>query len=591
MTFSAAELIDALRRRRRRSLRPERAPGEFPPGWAAWFDAMRERAGAVTGATAEAILAIFLAREPTLPPRALADLNRWQAFNALWRQQWHPASEDERGMRVLAGVVTLVVHLFLAVFLLYLAYIRFMGNPAPASEGEEVVQVEYIGEGTPEDTGGGPPQGEADAQQVPAPAAAAAAAKTPAPARHAPAARASQPPPAPAAPPVAATQPPEPAPPAPAPPVEQPLQVTETPQPDQPFTLPPVRASEAPRPTLRVPELSAPAPQLRTVDVPAPPVAPTVQPRENAPVRIATPRLEQQPEAVAVREIPAPLSPVEVPRVAVPTAPAPDLRTQAPELAVRSIPAPSPAPSPAARQPAGSTAPSNADAAGEAGRQAQATGSNPSSSAPANAPGTAPAAGATAATSGTRPGAAASGSGATPSPKPGALPSPKRGDDWGLSDRNRPGGQAGSSGLFNADGTPKLAGSDGKVGGGLPPGTITEDFAKIDRNGTWLKRPPIDYTPTSFDKFWVPSETLLEEWVRRSIKQVLIPIPGTSKTIKCSVVLLALGGACDITDPNMQDVEATARKAPDVPFKPELQENQEALRRPAPEDPSPATTP
>src|SRR3546814_13533923 len=57
MTFSSAELIDALRRRRRRSLRPERPAGEFPPGWAAWFDAMKVRTGAVTGATAEAIVA------------------------------------------------------------------------------------------------------------------------------------------------------------------------------------------------------------------------------------------------------------------------------------------------------------------------------------------------------------------------------------------------------------------------------------------------------------------------------------------------------------------------------------------------------
>src|SRR3546814_5827849 len=92
-------------------LRPERPAGEFPPGWAAWFDAMKVRTGAVTGATAEAIVAIFLAREPRLPPRALAVLNRWQAFNVLWRQQWHPASEDERGTRIVAIVVSLVAHL------------------------------------------------------------------------------------------------------------------------------------------------------------------------------------------------------------------------------------------------------------------------------------------------------------------------------------------------------------------------------------------------------------------------------------------------------------------------------------------------
>jgi len=49
-------------------------------------------------------------------------------------------------------------------------------------------------------------------------------------------------------------------------------------------------------------------------------------------------------------------------------------------------------------------------------------------------------------------------------------------------------------------------------------------------------------------------------------------------------VLLALGGTCDITDPNLMDTEAAGRKAPDVPFKPELQEDQDSLHRPAPAD-------
>src|SRR3546814_1845724 len=99
-----------------------------------------------TGATAEAMFAIFLAREPRLPPRALAVLNRWQAFNVLWRQQWHPASEDERGTRIVAIVVSLVAHLFFAVFLLYVAYVRIMALPEEAaSAGADVIQVEYIG--------------------------------------------------------------------------------------------------------------------------------------------------------------------------------------------------------------------------------------------------------------------------------------------------------------------------------------------------------------------------------------------------------------------------------------------------------------
>src|SRR5690606_1807126 len=173
MTFSSADLIEALWRRRRRSLRPGRAPGEFPPGWAAWFDAMKVRVGAVTGATTESILAIFLAREPKLPPRAAAALNRWQAFNTLWRQQWHPATRDERGIRMVAIVVTLLVHLFFALFLSYLAYVRLMAIPedAEASAGEDVIQVEFIGEGTPEEEGGGPPPGEAAVEETPAAAA------------------------------------------------------------------------------------------------------------------------------------------------------------------------------------------------------------------------------------------------------------------------------------------------------------------------------------------------------------------------------------------------------------------------------------
>jgi hypothetical protein len=553
MTFNSADLIEALRRRRRKSLRPERPAGEFPPGWAAWFASMHARVGAITGATAEAIVAIFLAREPALPPRATLALNRWQSFTTLWRQQWHPASKDGRGVRIIASVVTLLVHLLLAIFLLYLAYVRFMAMTEPASAGEDVIQVEYIGEGTPDEEGGGPPQGDAVADDT-APAAAA----QPAPRAEQ---QVAQPPPPSQAPPVATVETPVPPQPAPTPPLEQPLQATETPQPDQAFTVPPVRVAEVPQPRLPVPDLSVPAPEIRVVDVPEPaaPIQP-INPAVATPA-IAAPQLQQRPAEVAVRDIPAPLSPVRVRELPTQPMSAPELNARAPTVAARSIPTP---PGATAR------APSNAEATN--------TQPSTSTSVPATTP--APAGGVESATSGTRPATAATGGGATASPRPGALPSPKRGDDWGASDRNQAGGQAGTPGLFNADGTPKLASGDGKVGGGLPPGTITEDFAKIDRNGTWLKRPPTDYTPTSFDKFWVPNETLLQEWVRRSIKEVLIPIPGTSKKIKCSVVLLALGGACDITDPNMQDIEAGARKPPDVPFKPELQENQEALGKP-----------
>ena len=44
--------------------------------------------------------------------------------------------------------------------------------------------------------------------------------------------------------------------------------------------------------------------------------------------------------------------------------------------------------------------------------------------------------------------------------------------------------------------------------------------------------------------------------------------------------LLQLGGGCGISDPNLQDQEAIARPPPDIPFKPELQEDQDALKQP-----------
>ena len=58
-----------------------------------------ERIGRITGATADAIIAVFLQREPALPPRSAAELNRWQAFATLWRQQWQPPEDEERRVR------------------------------------------------------------------------------------------------------------------------------------------------------------------------------------------------------------------------------------------------------------------------------------------------------------------------------------------------------------------------------------------------------------------------------------------------------------------------------------------------------------
>ncbi|MEZ0469985.1 hypothetical protein [Luteimonas salinilitoris] len=539
--FTSADLIEALRRRMRRSIRPPAPSGEFPPAWQAWFESMRARAGAVTGAPAAAVVAIMLQREPA-PPAAWVQLNRWQAFTALWRQQWHPASEDERWLRVSATVLSLVLHIVFVVLLVWLMHARFMLMPQPAQRGEHVVEVEFIGEGTPEEEGGGPPQ---NAQVVED----AERAASPAPVEPPPPRPSSEP----LLPPPSVTRP-EPTPPLPSPPpVEQPLAVTETPQPDTRFVVPPPRSPELAQPRIEMPEVPVRSRDIEVVEIPDLPT-PRTRALPQAPVEV--PDLEQPPIDVVEREIAAPLPRVRMPELEAPAVAAPDLQRESQQIRTREIPLRS-----VADERASDAAEQSTAAAGQ--RVEEGT-----TSAPSTASETA---------GGTRPAAPAAGSGAAQTPAPGAWQTPRRGDDWGDSTREQPGGQQGTSSLFNADGSPRLPDGTAPVGGGLPPGTITEDFEKIDRMGTWLKRPPTDYEPTSFDRFWVPNETLLEEWVRRSIKTVLIPIPGTTKSIRCDVITLALAGGCSITDPNMQDVEAEARPPPDVPFKRELFEDQESL--------------
>jgi hypothetical protein len=559
--FSSAELIEALRRRARRSLRPERPPGEFPPGWRDWFASLRERVGAITGASSEAIVAILLQRELVPAPRRSTGLNRWQAFATLWRQQWHPPEPEGRRERIAAYAITLLVQLFFSLFLLWLAYARYGGEPMP--QGEDVVQVEFIGQGTPAEEGGGAPSAQVDKPALAAPPQAAPTASPAPPVPTPPAVPAT----AQAAAPAVATQTPsEPQPAPPNVPPAQPLQVTQTPQPDSSFVLqaPVPRAVAIPQQEVVVPELRESLRAIEVVEVPAPTPVQQIRPRLPT-ASVVVPQLRARVEA-----LPSPAPPLPDASARQVQLPQAQLRVPSLQAPVASLPSPSPASA------------SNAAQADDAGQASVVTAGNAPSQ--GNAPGAtaAQAGGPPASGSGTQANPAGAGAGPKPAAKPGAWSTAQRGDDWGLSDRNRPGAQAGKPGLFDENGRPRLPpGNRAQAGGGLPPGMIEENIADLDRAGTWLKRPPIDYTPTRFDKFWVPSETLLQNWVRRNIREVAIPIPGTSKKIRCVVSLLQLGGGCGIDDPNMQDQEATARPPPDIPFKPELQEDQGALRKPA----------
>jgi hypothetical protein len=557
--FSAAELIEVLhaRFRRRFPLQADRPLGGFPPTWRVWLLSLQEQRGTVTGAPVGEYISAFAGRPLRPLPKASAELSRLRAFASLMRQQWEPAPRDQRGIRRFAALFSGLLHLVFAVMLLWLGFVAIGDAPPQTRQAGDAVQVEFIGTGTPVEVGGAQAPG-----QVDAPASGGAAA----PAQASAAAVPTPPPPLsqPSVPDTASDTPPQTVEVPPA----QSLVVTETTQPDIDFTLP----APVPR-ELALPQMRTTTPELASEVVE---VEKTFEPRSS--VRVLeqpTPRLPT-PTAPALRtevteiEVYRPLPQVqarELSQTAVrrPDLLVPEIRATPGEVQVRTRPAAAAATASgqATTPPAATTGTAASTGRGTGAVAAPTAGGRP------QAQGTGP-------TANTAP----TGAGPTPSPRPGATPSTVRSDDWGDSNRNVPGNSAGgrTSGLFNSDGSVRLPGDGGRVGGGLPPGTITEDFEKIDRMGTWLKRPPLDYTPTRFDRFWVPHENLLQEWVRRGVKEVLIPIPGTSKKMRCVVSLLQAAGGCSITDPNLQDQEAIARPPPDIPFKPELQEDKGGLK-------------
>ena len=566
--ISADALVHAVQLRMRVARHWLRPPGEFPAGWQQWFDAMGDRAGMVSGARAEDLVAVLAQRPLAAAPGRVAELGRWQAFSTLWRQQWHAQeSDDERRWHWLAAGVSGGWHLFLAGLLAWLMYLDLINAAHPPPKGEElVVQIEYVGDGTPEDVGGGPEPDTTEPLEMPVPAEAAEPSKATARSETAMATPepSPRPLPSPEVPGLPSTvQVPilQPAPPdivereVQTTPREaaQPLIVSE-PVPDRTETfvlLPPTPRIDAP--AVQMPELSAPSPALEVVEIPrAEPSVPRSSVQPIAPPRIEQPVLQPQPSEVVIRDVPAadvPTPPRAVVPILSPTRPdPPKLETVVPQVRVREIPSP---PRPVATTPAK----------------------------PARSPVAEPRPSAEAEPTAVEPVATA---GPEKTPAPGAWPTPERADDWGAAARERPGAQAGEPpGLYDSDGTVRLAETPGSASPGLPPGTITEEIEDLDRAGTWLRRPPNDYEPTAFAEYWRPNETLLEEWVRKSVTTIRIPIPGTNKYIECTTVLLVVGGGCGIGDPNLNEQPATARPPPDIPFKPELQEGNGSAPPPA----------
>ncbi len=581
----AARLIDHLLARQQDPPILEKKTG-LPYGWAIW---LRSLSPAPRPLHAREVIAVLLPRPLPGPPGRSPQLSTWQAMRRLAWQQWGPAPRDQRWMRWFSASASLLLHLLFAFLLLWVALVRPPATNSGGADGERI-QIEFIGQGAQE--GGGDQDGEVaattSAQDTGASAAAASAAGSarPAPAQVA-AAAASTPLPSSAAaessPPVevADALPPPPAP---------PLQATEVVEPTSDFVVPPIsvprtEVSVVPRettPTVREREISTvQAPAVRSPSVTTPlqvrsAPTPTMDVREREivmpdEVSVTAPA----PVAVVQRpmDVPTPREPVvrerEVATVSAPVVTAPPLRSREPAVRQRNAQVPS------VRERRVADAPVPArDVAAEA--------SSSRSPAPSSSS-------ATATSASQRPGNQASSTtaqaGARPAPTPGNWATPARGDDWGAASRNTEGASQGMAanrdagrgdGVFNADGSVRVPGQEGagESARGAPGGDNDGWTAdRIAQSGTWLKRPPYDYKPTSFDKYWVPHESLLAEWVRRGVQSIEIPLPGTSTKISCVISVLQFGGGCGLNDPNMQDQPAVARPPPDIPFKKELQED------------------
>lgn len=548
----------------------------LPYGWGLWLRALSPLPRPFR---ASEVLAELAQREPMPTGGRLPELSFVQAMRRLLWQGWDPAPRDQRWMRWTSALISALLHLMFALLLLWVALIRPPSEPEQGGESGRV-QVEFVGRGTPQQEQGASPAAAEPATADAAIAAAMANAQAMAQA-EADARTASAPQPAAAPAPPSA---PQPAPPAPATPaVEQPVQATEVAQATTDFVVPPtsvprtevrvmtrepqdiavrertVVTVEAPTPRTTVPAPRTAEPQLRTPELTVQERQVTVVEAPTPTVAIAGPRVEATVphREVQVRE--REIRPVTAPSVNVATLPTREVAVpgRSPEVAVRERAVPNAAPRPAPPSPAAASSTATAPAAANASTAASTSTSPTATRAPAS-PSKAP---------------------------PGSWATPNRSDDWGaanhpqdadLNGRAVSATQGNGSSLFKADGSVRVPGQEGHGNSERgAPGGEKDGWSKerIAQSGTWLKRPPYDYTPTSFDKYWAPNESLLAEWVRKGIKAVEIPIPGTSSSISCVISVLQFGGGCGLSDPNMQDQPAIARPPPDIPFKKELQED------------------
>ena len=300
---TAADFITALDQRRTRfSNRPE-LPGQMPPGWQRWFDAMPSVDAHAPGAPAPALVDALVQRPLRAIPPAPRTLGRLQAFGQLLQQEWTANVRDERGLRIGVGAVDILLHVTLAGLLLWLMYLHLIALAQSPPEQDDVVQVEFIGRGNIAEGGGA--LANAGAESAPASPAPATRAATPAPATGRPDAPIETMP-MPSLPQIAASSEVpqrvrEVAPPTVAE-AAQPLAVTEVREPEpQAFRLPPPKPRELPQPQLQVREVQLQQ-QVEEVAVLHTQPQRSLQPREVE-AKVKVPELRDQPQEL---DVPAP---------------------------------------------------------------------------------------------------------------------------------------------------------------------------------------------------------------------------------------------------------------------------------------------
>lgn len=591
----AADFIAALNQRWRLKTGREASDTQgLPAGWQSWLDTMQPAAKRGLRPDSQSWVAA-LETHPLQRPGKDKGLTR--PFFQLLRLSRPYDPRDERRLRIGATSADILLHLILAGLLLWLMYLQLYAVPLSEEDdggGSEAVQVEFIGRGNVREGGGA--LATEGAEAAPAAASSAAAGKptgSAVVAAASPAAASARPqleqvmvPPA----QLTASQAPnlvqvtpiqDTA-------AEQPLQVSAVPQPTpDAFRLPPPRELSMPTPAQpREVQLQAQVESITTL---------RAQPIRTLEVHQPQPQLRPQELRETVRELEV-LSPDAsrimrerpLPSTANGTA---QLRVPALTGEIRGIPTGTGPGGSSTSAGSGAAALGDSAARGAGGNATQTGGQGQAQAGTGH--GTAPG------TQGGR-GASATGAGAGPGVRaaPGGWPGAARSDDWGASSRNAPGtgtgdgrGGNGNNGAGrgnngNGQGQPGLFNDDGSVR--LPDQWSANSGVDLDRTGSWLKRPGFEYRGTRFDKYWIPSGTLLDEWVRRGIKELSIPIPGTGVSLRCVVSLLQLGGGCLPVNPDVNEQPATGRPAPVIPFKPELQEDNGSVPAPAPVPAPPA---